>query len=97
MNVQRMLLNLLVSCIPIISAGYVIAGIKLLRQNAENKIDYFSLLMFASAIYSFGYFLELNCVSLDTLLFVRDFEFFGAVLIPTFGILFIADFTKTKV
>ena len=53
--------------------------------------------MFASAIYSFGYFLELNCVSLGTLLLVRNFEFLGSVFVPTFGILFITELTKIKV
>jgi len=86
-----------VNIIPIISAVYVIVGIKLFKQKVENKVNYFSFLMFASAIYSFGYFLELNCVSLDTLLFVRNFEFLGSVFVPTFGILFITELTKIKI
>ena len=52
--------------------------------------------MFASAIYSFGYFLELNCSSLNTLLLIRNFEFLGSVFVPTFGLLFITDLTKIK-
>ena len=80
--------------IPIIAAVFVIVGIKLFKQKVENKVKYFSFLMFASAIYSFGYFLELNCVSLNTLLIVRNFEFFGSVFVPTFGILFITELTK---
>jgi PAS domain S-box-containing protein len=83
--------------IPIISVIFVIVGITLFKQKAENKVNYFSLLMFASAIYSFGYFLELNCVSLNTLLIVRDFEFLGSVFVPTFGILFFTDLTKIKI
>lgn len=92
-----MILKLLVNIIPIVSAVYVIVGIKLFKQKVENKVSYFSFLMFASAIYSFGYFLELNCVSLGTLLLVRNFEFLGSVFVPTFGILFITELTKIKV
>jgi PAS domain S-box-containing protein len=86
-----------VNIIPIISVVFVIAGIRLFKQKVENKVNYFSLLMFASAVYSLGYFLELNCVSLSTLLLVRNFEFLGSVFVPTFGILFIRDLTKIKI
>lgn len=92
-----MILKLLVNILPIISAVFVIVGIKLFKQKVENKVNYFSLLMFASAIYSFGYFLELNCVSLNTLLLIRNFEFLGSVFVPTFGILFITELTKIKI
>ena len=91
-----MILKLLVNIIPVISAVFVIVGIRLFKQKIENKVNYFSFLMFASAIYSFGYFLELNCVSLNTLLLVRNFEFLGSVFVPTFGILFITELTKIK-
>ena len=97
MDVQIIILNLLVNIIPIISATYVIVGIQLFKKTEENKVNNFSFLMFASAIYSFGYFLELNCESLKNLQFVRDFEFLGAVLVPTFGILFIAELTNIKI
>jgi len=96
MDIQSMILKLLVNIIPIISTVYIIVGIKLFKQKEDNKVNYFSLLMFASAIYSFGYYLELNCLSLDTMLLVRNFEYLGTVLIPTFGILFFSQLTKTK-
>jgi diguanylate cyclase (GGDEF)-like protein/PAS domain S-box-containing protein/putative nucleotidyltransferase with HDIG domain len=41
--------------------------------------------------------LELNCRTLATLLLARDFEFLGVMLLPAFGILFIAQLTKIKV
>ena len=97
MNIQNMILNLIVFTIPLISVTYIIVGIKLSKQDVENKINYFSFLMFACAMYSFGYFLELNCVSLDILLIIRDFEFLGSVFVPTFGTLFIMGLTKVKV
>lgn len=97
MIIKNMILNFIVFTIPIISVTYIIVGIKFSNQEVENKVNYFSLLMFACAIYSFGYFLELNCVSLDILLIVRDFEFLGSVFVPTFGTLFIIELTKVKV
>jgi len=97
MNIQNVLLNSLVFIIPIITAIYITVGIKLFKQKAEHKINYFSLFMFAAAVYSFGYFLELNCESLDMLLLVRNFEYFGAVFIPTFAILFIGELTKVEI
>jgi len=92
-----MILKLLVNVIPVISVVFVIAGIRLFKQKTENKVNYFSLLMFASAVYSLGYYLELNCTSLNTLMLVRNFEFLGSVFVPTFGILFIRDLTKSKI
>lgn len=97
MIIKNMILNFIVFTIPIISITYIIVGIKFSKQEIENNVNYFSLLMFACAIYSFGYFLELNCVNLDILLIVRDFEFLGSVFVPTFGTLFIIALTKVKV
>lgn len=97
MNVQNLLLYALVFIIPVISGIYIAVGIKLFKHKGENRINYFSLFMFAAAIYSFGYFLELNCESLDMLLLVRNFEYLGAVFIPTFAFLFIAELTKVEI
>ena len=96
-DIQSVLLKLLVNIIPIISVVLVIAGIRLFKQKIESRVNYFSFLMFASAIYSFGYFLELNCITLNALLIVRNFEFLGSVFVPTFGLLFIIDLTKTRI
>jgi diguanylate cyclase (GGDEF)-like protein/putative nucleotidyltransferase with HDIG domain len=97
MDIQNVALKLIVNIIPIISAIYIIVGIRLFTHKIGNKLNYFSFFMFASALYSFGYFLELNCTSFDTLLIVRNFEFLGSVFVPTFGILFIAEITRNKV
>lgn len=96
MNIEPMILKFLVSIIPIVSVLYIIAAIKLFRKNGENKINYFSLLMFAAAIYSFSYFLELNCKYMEILLIIRNFEFLGTALIPTFGVLFVQQLTSIK-
>ena len=97
MNVQSTILKFIVYIIPILSAIYIIIGMKYIKQKRENTVSYFSMLMFACAIYSFGYFLELNCVSFNTLILVRNFEFLGSVFIPSFGILFIIQLAAIKV
>lgn len=95
MNIQSMLLKLAVNIIPVISVAYIIVGIKLLKQKVENRINYFSLFLFAAAIYSFGYYLELNCNSLESLLHIRNFEYLGVTFIPPLGALFIEGLTRT--
>jgi len=97
MNIQSVILKFVINAIPLIALIYVIAGMRLFRHTNNFRVNYFSLLMFAVSIYSFGYFLELNCITLDALLFIRNYEFLGAVFIPSFGILFIAKLTKTKI
>ena len=97
MNVQEVILTLLVYLIPVIAVIYIIVGVSLFKQKSEQQLNYFSFLMFASAIYSFGYFLELNCLTMEALLPVRNFEFLGSAFVPTFGILFIAQLTKIRI
>jgi diguanylate cyclase (GGDEF)-like protein/putative nucleotidyltransferase with HDIG domain len=97
MDIRKGLLELIVGIVPIISIIYVIVGIRLYKNKGKNNYSYFSLLMFAAALYSFGYFLELNSFSISTLLIIRNFEYLGTVFIPTFGILFIADLTRNEI
>ena len=97
MNFQKILLTLLIYTIPIISLAYVFIGARLFKQKVNGPVNSFSYLMFASAVYAMGYFLELNCFNTDTFLLVRDFEFLGIMFIPAFAILFIADITKLNV
>jgi len=97
MDIQSTILKFVVFFIPILSVSYIVIGVKLFRQKGKAQVNYFSMLMFACAIYSFGYFLELNCLTFDALIVVRNFEFFGSVFIPTFGMLFVAQLTAMKV
>jgi diguanylate cyclase (GGDEF)-like protein/PAS domain S-box-containing protein len=97
MDLKKGLLELIVSIIPIIAIIYVVVGIRLFKNKGKNNFSYFSLLMFAAAVYSFGYFIELNSFSISALLNIRNFEYLGTVFIPTFGILFIADLTKNEI
>jgi diguanylate cyclase (GGDEF)-like protein/PAS domain S-box-containing protein len=97
MNIKTMIFELLVNMIPIIATIYIVVGIKLFKQTEKNGINYFSFLMLASAIYSLGYYLELNCKSLNTFILVRNFEFLGSTFIPSFGILFVTELTGNKI
>jgi len=97
MNIKNMIFGLLVNIIPIMATVYIIVGIRLFKQRVKTNVNYFSFLMFVCAIYSFGYFLELNCEYLTTFTLVRNFEFLGSTFIPTFGILFVAELTEIKV
>ena len=96
MNIQGLLLKLLVFTLPTISLIYVIVGVHLFKPKWEHKINYFSYLMFAAAIYSFGYFLELNTFKLETLLPIRNVAYLGAVFVPTFLYLFVIQLTRKK-
>ncbi|MHB1454843.1 MAG: histidine kinase N-terminal 7TM domain-containing protein [Saccharofermentanales bacterium] len=96
MDFEIVLLRFIVNIIPVVSAVYVIAGIRLFSQKGADQANYFALLMFSAAIYSFGYYLELISESLHTMLVFRDFEYFGVSFIPAFGLLFVAQFTGTR-
>ena len=93
MDSKDAIFRTLVGIIPLISIIYIVVGIKLYRQKGPRHLNYFSILMFASAIYSFGYYLELNWITEETFHLVRSFEFFGSVFIPSFGLLFVRQLT----
>ena len=97
MIIGDLILKLLVSIIPILSIIYVSSGIKLLKKKGKHTVNSFSLFLFASAIYSFGYYLEFSCISLNALLIVRNFEFIGVTLIPAVGLLFISELAGFKI
>lgn len=96
MNIENMALNLFVSFIFIVSIAAAAMAIKSFRQIGDGKVNYFSSLLFAFAVYILGYYLELNCRSLDIIMFVRSIEYSGAVLIPTLGILYTCQLTGIK-
>lgn len=97
MNLQNVLLNTIVFSLPIIAVIYIFVGIKLLKQKVDGQFNYFSALMFAAAIYALGYFLSLNSQTIEMMIFARNFANLGVIFIPTFGILFVAQFVKKKI
>lgn len=96
MNLQNVLLNLIVYALPILAIIYIFVGIKLIKQKVAGQFNCFSVLMFAAAIYAFGYFLSLNSQTIEMMIFARNFMNLGVIFIPTFGILFVSQFVKRK-
>ncbi len=94
MSIFDMAIKVIISCFAIAPIVYIIAGIRLWRYKPTKGINYFSLFMLANALYSFGYFLEVNAVNPETAFFVRNFEYLGTAFIPTFGLLFIVQNTR---
>lgn len=74
---------------------YVVVGVNFWRLRPPKSVNYFSLFMFAVALYSFGYFLEIRAVNESFAFFTRNFQYLGSVFTPTFGLLFIAQNTGT--
>ncbi len=96
MDISNTILKFLVAVLPVVSVIYIFVGIKLFRQKGRGQTNYSSFLMFSAAIYSFGYFLELNWTAQELFESIRGLEFLGSAFIPTFGILFIRQLTNRK-
>lgn len=94
MNFFDMSVKVIIACFAIAPAIYIVLGIRLWHQRPQESINYFSLFMFTNALYSIGYFLELNALNSEVAFFVRNFEFLGAAFIPPFFLLFIVQNTK---
>ncbi|MGB5823932.1 MAG: HD domain-containing phosphohydrolase [Proteocatella sp.] len=95
MNIENMIINFFVSCMPLIAIVTIAVAIASFRR-AEKGL-YFSSLLFAFSIYVLGYFLELNSSSLEVLTLVRNIEYAGVFLIPTLSLLYICQLTEIKV
>lgn len=93
MDFFEILIQFSENLLPVVSIIYFIVGLNMLKHKYNKEINYFSLLMFTCAFYSFGYYLELNTKNLELLNYVRAIEFFGMMFIPTIGLLFIIQYT----
>ncbi len=94
MNIESVIVNIIISLFAIAPVVYVIAGVYYWKLRAPHSVEYFSLFMFAVALYSFGYFCEINASSSFNAFFIRNFEFLGTAFVPTFFTLFIIQTTK---
>lgn len=92
MDLKEMLQVFLINLLPFLSIVYAVAGIRYLRHKQSSRMNYIGLFMFASAVYSFGYFLEIQTYDPQLLLWIRGFEFFGVVALPGLGIMYIAEY-----
>ncbi|AFA47378.1 HD domain-containing phosphohydrolase [Acetobacterium woodii] len=96
MNIQNVLLNLIVFTLPVIAGGYIFVGIKLLKQKVDGHYNYFSAIMFFSAVYALGYFLSLNSLTIETMIVARNFENLGVIAIPSCGIVYVSQLLNRK-
>jgi len=96
MDILGVTIELVVGVLPLVSLIYIGVGIKYLRNFRHVGINYFSLMLFACAIYSMGYFLEVNAETAAVAFLVRNFEYFGVVFVPSTGVLFIMQLTQRE-
>lgn len=96
MRILEMFLNLAVNLLPLLTIAYGFAGIRYLRNKQSGRINFFSLLMFSCAVYTLGYYLEIQTVSQGVLGWVLGFEFLGVSTLPTFGLMFIYEYVNKK-
>ena len=96
MDLSALVTKTLVFGLPYLASLYVVVGVALLPR-APGGRRWFSFLLFAVAVYCFGYFLELNTTTLDAMLRVREFELLGALFVPPLGVLFVAELTGRRV
>lgn len=93
MDLIEMLQDFFINLLPALSIVYIAVGIRYLRHKQSGRINYFGLFMFASAIYSLGYYLEIQTSNLAWMPWVRGFEFFGVAALPGLGIVYIAEYS----
>ncbi len=94
MDIPSIIIQFFINIIPIVSAIYIVAGCKFVKNKKADRFDYFSLFMFAVALYSFGYYLEITVQDSDTAFFLRNFQYLGVCLIPATAFLFSFQITK---
>lgn len=96
MDLFKIIIDLTKSALIVTAAIYVLVGIRLIRQSDKNRLNRFSLVLFAVALYSVGYFFEINSKTYEAMLIARNFEYLGVCFIPMFGIMFISDITDLR-
>ncbi len=96
MDLIQLLSKLAMGMLPFLAVAYIVVGVHFLHNPFSGRINYFSHLMFASAIYTFGYFLEMQTYDPTVMWWVRGFEFLGTTTLPAFGILFIVEYIQKK-
>ena len=96
MDLHVMLPIFVINLLPFLSAVYVAFGVRYFWQKQSNRINFFSLTVFACAIYCFGYYLEIQTYDPGVMLWVRGFEFIGVMALPTVGMAYIAQATNRR-
>jgi len=93
MDLREMLQTFFINLLPFLSIVYAVAGIQYLKQKQSGRFNFFALFMFACAIYSLGYYLEIQTYNPEMMLWIRGFEFLGVIMLPGFGIVYIAEYS----
>jgi diguanylate cyclase (GGDEF)-like protein/PAS domain S-box-containing protein/putative nucleotidyltransferase with HDIG domain len=96
MDLMEMLQSFFINILPVLSIVYLSVGIRYVKHKHSGRINYFSLFMFACAVYTFGYYLEIQTINLAWMPWVRGFEFLGVAALPGLGIVYIAEYTLSQ-
>ncbi|MFA5449065.1 MAG: HD domain-containing phosphohydrolase [Clostridia bacterium] len=88
--------NFIIYFLPVAATVFGFFGIRLLKNQAEDKVSRAAPLLFAASFYTLGYFLELNSLTYEAMIAAKNFEYLGVVLVPPFLLFFIADLTNTR-
>jgi N-terminal 7TM region of histidine kinase len=92
MDLKEMLQMFFIYLLPFLSIVYAVVGIYYLKHKQSGRVNFFGLFMIACAVYSLGYYLEIQTYAPEVLRWTRGFEFFGVVMLPGFGIVYIAEY-----
>jgi len=85
--------QIIINFLPIFGAGYLLLGLISDRNRDIQGGFFFSLLMIASAVYTFGYYFEVHSSDVDTAFMYLSIEYIGLAFLGTLWVLFIMEYT----
>ncbi len=85
--------QIIINFLPIFGAGYLLLGLISDRNRDIQGGFFFSLLMIASAVYTFGYYFEVHSSDVDTAFMYLCIEYIGLAFLGTLWVLFIMEYT----
>ena len=93
---EALFVSLVLDMLPFVAVSFMFLGVYLIRKESRWNAGALSHLLFAGALYAFGYFLEVNSTDLSFLMINRDIYAVGMVAIPVLGMRFIAGITGRR-
>lgn len=85
--------QIIINFLPIFGAGYLLFGLISDRNRDVRGGFFFSLLMIASAVYTFGYYFEVHSSDVDAAFMFVSIEYIGLAFLGTLWVLFIMEYT----
>jgi PAS domain S-box-containing protein len=85
--------QIIINFLPVFGAGYLLLGLISDRNRDIQGGFFFSLLMIASAVYTFGYYFEIHSSDVDTAFMYLSIEYIGLAFLGTLWVLFIMEYT----